>query len=460
MFKKDIKILIRFLLLVFTTIVVSISGNDILGNILYPILLYAYYKSKNEPFWLVFFMTTTDGFMGFLGLYSTILNIIPGLPGIELAQIYILIALLKIRKSKIKTAPFYKNWTTVLFIYTLLLVLVGFGNGLKGDLNIYFKIGKMILPLALIYTTPRLIKSIDQYASLFNLLFVVFLFAFAAQLFTVFTGFSPAANYKVVVEDEVEAGKDLRTFYNPVTTVISLFGALIFQSFRQNYFSKTYLNIIVILCFGMAFLSATRGYIIGFAFAIVAYNIFVKKLELKSLFIAAAVFAVIITISLSFEKINTQIMYSLERTLTLESLAKGDKSADGTLLRLEERGPKVMAVWADSPIFGWGFSNTFFEKKDGHVGNQNLLLHSGIVGMALLYMFFIYVCNQALKIKSDNVNPNPYKTAGKVVPVFLLGWFFIHSTSHQQFTYGELPLVVFPQAIFLAVTNFIVSYKP
>ena len=151
-------------------------------------------------------------------------------------------------------------------MYTLLLLLVGLANGLSGDLNVYFKIGKLILPLALFYTTPRLIKSLDQYASLLKPLFIVFIFAFAAQVFTVVTGFSPAANFAIKPQDELEVGRNLRTYYNPFISIVVLCGALFFLSIKQQkYFTKTYLNIIVILCFGMAFLSATRGCIIAFS---------------------------------------------------------------------------------------------------------------------------------------------------------------------------------------------------
>ncbi len=460
MIKKELKIILQFLFTVFVTIAVTVAGGNTVAIVWYYILLILYTRSKNEPFWLAFFLVTTDGFMGFLGVYSTLLPIVPGLPGIELAQLYIFIAIYKIWKQKIKMRSFYRGWGSLLFIYVILLLAVGIANGLSGDLNVYFKVGKMIFPLALFYTTPRLINSIDKYASLFNILFIVFLFGFAAQLFTVFTGFSPAASYKVEEQHEMEVGKNLRSFYNPFITLVVLCGSLFFAAIKeQKYFTKVYLNLIAILCFGMAFLSATRGWIIGFAFTIIMYNIIVQKLALKNFFFIAIIFMVVFAVSLSFEKINRQIMFSLERTLTLESLAKGDKSADGTLVRLDERAPKVMNAWADNPILGWGFSNTFFDKLDVHVGNQTVLMHSGVIGITLLYSFLIFVCNKLIKHSKDIKVTHPYKRAGLVIPIFIIGWFFIHSTSSLQFAFYGIPLYIMPQAIVLSMANFVVNYK-
>lgn len=462
MLKNSGKELASFFALILLTIIVSVFFSQNFISVAYYVgLLVAYSKSKNESFWLAFFFTSTDGFFGFLGLYSTVLNLIPGLPGIELAQIYILIAIYKIWKSKVKVKVFYGKWTKVMFFYVMILFMTGMFNGLKGDLNIFFRVFKLILPLAMFYTTPRLFTSFKQYASLFNILFFVFLFAFVAQIFTIFTGFSPAANFKAIEQTELEVGRNLRAFYNPTITMICLCGSLFFLSIpKQKFFSNVFLNTVVILCFGMAFLSGTRGYIIGFALTIVSFNILVNKLEAKKLFFLVVMFVLVFSVAMSFERINKQIMFSLERTLTLESLAKGDKTADGTLVRLDERGPVVMAEWEKSPFIGWGFSNVFFEKMDGHVGNQTVLLHSGVIGLGLLLSFMGFVCLRLWALRSRFYSYNPYRKGGTVIVLYLGGWFFIHSTSHQQFAFCGLPLDIFPQATLLALANCIINYKP
>lgn len=460
MFKVIDKKLIRFLFLILLTIIVSIFlAQNFVSTVFYAVILVLYSKSKDESFWLAYFFVTTDGFLGFLGPYSALLNILPGLPGIEISQIYIIIALYKIWKSRKDVKPFYSKWTILLFCYVIILVLVGLAHGLSGDLNLYFKIAKIILPLALFRSTPRLFKSIDQYAELFRLLFVVFIFAFFAQVFTVITGFSPAANFALKQQEELEVGRNLRTIYNPFISIVVLCGSLFFLSIKgQKYFSKSYLNIMAILCFGMAFLSATRGWMIAFTFIIFVFNVFINKLEFKNLMLVISLFVVIFAISLSFERINKQIMFSIERTLTLESLAKGDKTAEGTLVRLDERGPPVMEAWQQSPILGYGFSNIYFAKQDAHVGNLTLMLHSGVIGISLMIMFFVFVINKLRRLKIYQPN-NPYKNGARVIIAVLLGWFFIHSTSGQHFAYFGIPGYIFPQGIVLALANFAVTYK-
>jgi hypothetical protein len=455
------KSLIQFFILLFITTFVSVFfAQSPISSVYYLVLLAMYFKSDNESFWLAFFVTTTDGFVSFLGSYSALVSIIPGLPGIEMAQLYILIAIYKARRNKDSTKPFYSGWTRVLFLYTLILVAIGFANGLEGEAKLYFKIIKMILPMALFYTTPRLITSIDKYASFFNFIFIVFLFGFIAQLFTVFTGYSPSSNFQIEIPEEVEAGKDLRTFYNQKITLLSICGALFFLSMnRQHFFNKIYLNIIVILCFSMAFLSATRGWIISFGFMIVVYNVLINKLELKSLFYIVGLFLILFTVALSFEKVNKQIMFSFERALTLGALAKGDKTADGTLIRLDERAPIVLEAWEESPIFGVGFSNTFFKKVDPHVGNHTVLLHSGVIGFGLLLSFFLYVCNKLMKVRSTANMMNPYKKSGKLLVIVIMGWFFIHSSSGQHFAYYGIPEYIFPQALVLSLANFIIQFR-
>ncbi len=182
-------------------------------------------------------------------------------------------------------------------------------------------------------------------------------------------------------------------------------------------------------------------------------------MEIKNLLLTLSLFFVIFTIALSFEKINKQVMFSIERTLTLESLAKGDKTADGTLVRLDERGPAVIEAWEQNPVFGHGFSNTFFLRQDPHVGNLTVLLHSGIVGMSLMSFFFMFVVSKLVRIKSKGINMNPYKKGGLVIATVLIGWFFIHSTSGQHFAYYGLPMYIFPQAIVLGLANIIITYK-
>jgi hypothetical protein len=335
------------------------------------------------------------------------------------------------------------------------LVVIGVKNGLAGELNIYFRVVKLIMPLLLTFSVPRFITSIDESKKLFDLIFPIFITAFAAQLFTVFTGFSPANNFFLPENQaEMQTAGDLRSFYNPGITLLSLLASLFYLSIKdRKYYTKMFLFVIVGMTFFMSFLSASRGWIICMGLVIILYLIFVEKG--KNLGGVIMLFLLIIAIGMTNEKIRVQTFFAMERFMTLEKLAAGDATAGGTLARLDERGPKVMSAWAQNPIFGCGFSNIYFEEQDGHVGNQNILLHAGIVGFSLLMIFFIYVNAVMFSICRSFNERSKYKNTPLVFIVFFIGYFIIHSSSGQHFGFMGYPNTLYPQAVFLAMSSVI-----
>jgi O-antigen ligase len=314
----------------------------------------------------------------------------------------------------------------------------------------------------LFYTVPRLMKNIKDYEKFFHLIFFVFILGFAAQVVTVYSGFSPAGNFHIFEEEQMEAGKDLRAFYNTAITLLSLFGAIFFLSIKNNSsFPKYYLYAITGMTFFMAFLSATRGWIISIGFIIALFFIIVQKG--KNILSISLLFVLLVVIGMTNSQIRDQITFSMERFMTLEAMAGGDQTANGSLLRLTERGPKVMAFWEQHPVFGWGWSNIYLENNDPHVGNQNILMHSGVVGFSLIILFILFFIIKMFGAYKKLGSQNNYKNSALTFIVFFTGWFFLHSTSGQQFCWGSLPDHIFPQAIFLgmsAVLFNLIKVKP
>ena len=450
----------EFLFFVAVTVVVTYFTSALIATAWYILLLVLYFRSKDEAFWLAFFFVTTDGFMGFLGIYTTVISTIPGLPSIELSQFYIMLTLIKVLSSGVKIRVFYGNWMRGILLYTIFLFLLGIANGLDGESNVYFRIVKMTFPFLLFYTIPRLLTTIKDYENLFCYLFLVLAMAFLAQLNAMFTGFDPQRKYILLnnaddrMRPELEVGRNFRVFYNQAITFFSLFGALYFLVLRKlRSLKDSWLYLMVVLSFAMSFLSATRGYILSSVLIILLFFIFVERLNMKKVVIFSLLFAGFLLVGFSNEKVSTQIQFSLDRLLSLNSLKDGDISAGGTLIRLSERGPAVMKAWSESPILGAGFSNNFFKNNDFHVGNQNILLHAGIVGLALMCAFFFYFLSRMLGCYFNSSKRNPFSSAFPVFVIFLLGWIFIHSTSNQQFAFYGLPNDIFPQAIFLSLAG-------
>jgi hypothetical protein len=189
------------------------------------------------------------------------------------------------------------------------------------------------------------------------------------------------------------------------------------------------------LTFSMAFLSATRGWILSLGLMAFIHFILFQKLTSKTLTaLSIFVFAIIVALIIN-DSFRTQIQFTFERLLTLESLASGDLTADGTLIRLDERGPQVMSVWEENPVFGAGFSDVFLEAQDFHVGNQNILMHAGVVGYILFLGFLGFFVFTLLRRFRYSNHRDPYRLALPTFVILLGGWFFLHSSSQQLFAF-------------------------
>lgn len=441
-----------FLLLTAGTIIATYFTNSIISSFWSLLLLVLYYRSDDEPLWLAFFLVTVDGFLGFMGLYSVTLTILPGLPAIEVSQFYVMLAVIKAFSGRSRQPIFYKKYMQVLGIYLVFLILWGLVMGLTSELNMYMRVLKTSIPFLLIFALPRLMPDLLAYKRFFGIVFIIVLSAFALQVFSLITGIYPAEAF-VSAGEEMEDEEAFRTFYNAISTLIGMFGALMFLSIKgKTGFNTWLLLIVVFVSFMMAVLSATRGWIIAFGFIIFMFALLIQTRDTKKIIQLAVVAAILIFAGSRSGRIRDQVEYSRERLITIESISAGDPTAEGTLHRLDVRGPKVMRVWKESPLFGWGFSDTGFSASDGHVGNQTLLMFSGLTGFLLLNGFFLWFMYMIYLAYNRTPRSAPFRKGYLVFIIFLTGWFIIHSTSSQQFYFNTIPLRVIPQAVFLGMS--------
>jgi hypothetical protein len=424
--------------------------------------LIAYFKSDDEAFWLAYFLVLSDGFFSLLGSWEAVLSVIPGLPAIEVVQFYILLTILKAWKRKDAPPLFFSLQIRVIFIYIIFLVIQGQVIGLSNSLNVQFRIVRYILPLLLFYSIPKLITTEKQFKEILTYLFPIAFVVLATQLFSISMGMAPAQFLGFGSGDneifEVSEDRTYRGFYNFCIVIITLFGALYFLATKNHNFKPLYLSAVVLANFLSAFLSATRGWILGFSLIIILYFVLVGSFKLKQFVTTAIALSVLIFAMTLIPSVQVQVNNAFNRLLTLESMADGDMTAGGTLLRINERGPRVMKKWRESPITGFGFSDDFFRFSDIHVANQNILLHSGIIGAMLMAWFFI-TFNGLLFLRSRKLHPkNPLKRPLLVFNIVFLGWFLIHSSSGQHFTYyqGTNPGIM--QALFFGFGS-IMYYK-
>ena len=97
--------------------------------------------------------------MGFLGSYSAVLNVLPGMPEVEASQFYIILAVYKTFLIKQKTTVFYNRILTLTLLYVIFLVIIGQLFGVRGGLNVNFRIMKLTIPLLLFYAIPNLLRN-------------------------------------------------------------------------------------------------------------------------------------------------------------------------------------------------------------------------------------------------------------------------------------------------------------
>lgn len=436
---------IRFIVLIAIAVWVAHYTVPLLTTLFFLPVLVSYYRSKgNEPFWFAFFFIIQDGVLGYFINFENLVQILPGLPAVEAGQLYIGLTIVKaIRLKEPSPRPFYFNGLFVLLIYLVFLVFQGYAWGVSFELNIQFRIVKFILPLFLLYSIPRLMDAEEQYWQVLSYLFPITFLILFSQVFTIVNGMSPAQFMGIKVESNhlfiVSRDTTYRGFFNDALVLVATFGAYLALGTKENRFPRSYMYMVLISLFLSIFLSATRGWILGFLVVSVGFLLFLSKVRPAQTVKIGVLAVLLVAVLYSLPIIKIQVDNAWDRLMTLQALAEGDLSAGGTLVRLERRSPLVMKRWAESPLTGIGFSNEFFRHSDMHVANQNILLHTGILGALLLFGFLVHFLSVLFFTGVKLPAGHPQKKQLLVFVVFFFGWFLIHSVTSQQFAFYADP---------------------
>lgn len=441
------KKLVLFFILIIAAVVAAHYTTPVVTTIFFVTVLIVYYRSEgNEPFWLAFFLIVQDGIVGYFTNFENLVQILPGLPAVEAGQLYIGVALVKaIRQEQEGFRLFYSRGLQILLIYLFFLVVQGYTWGVSLELNVQFRIVKFILPLFLLYALPRLMDNEKQYWEVLYYLFPITFTVLFAQIFTIQNGRSPAIAWGVQVDAShlfvVSREVAYRGFFNDGLVLITILGSFLALGSKENRFSNSYMYIVIVSLFLSIFLSATRGWILGFLVVALGFLFFVSRIRPAQVLKVTAISIVLAAILYSIPIVMIQVDNAWSRLMTLQALAGGDITAGGTLVRLERRSPLVLKRWAESPLTGIGFSNDFFRHGDMHVANQNILLHTGIIGTVLLFSFFTFFLTKLFSAATALPRGHPQKNQLMVFIIFFVGWFLIHSVTSQQFAFYAQPHV-------------------
>jgi hypothetical protein len=263
-----------------------------------------------------------------------------------------------------------------------------------------------------------------------------------AQIFDLFAGIRIGDFLKggQIIEDYVISAEEeiLRLIYSPYLNIVSLLFTFILLNFREQVLKYGYLGLIMAICFLSIFLSATRGWIVGYVLMISIFMVSYSK-NLRRIFgVIFIIFVFVFTVYTFIPNIQIQTSKVLNRLESLEMVVKGDITAGGTLSRVTVRAPRTWQRFLESPIWGHGISDYYYKYSDAHVGHHNILLQTGLVGY-FLFLYFWFNSNYMIFSVSRNLGPyNKYQPVLSVFFIVFLGFFVIHSTSTQMFGFTEI----------------------
>jgi hypothetical protein len=459
--QKDTLLLIALLAVSF----VSVYYLPLLINrIIFLLILFAAFRTKLEYVYLVWFFIINDApgrlFSG--GAAEDLrIPIYPLAPGIALSfqDLFLLLYLIKFLSLK-KPYPFiFKKEFLYFYLIGFIVIIYSFILGMNADSMI--SNFRSLIPWCLIFIVPAYFFNLEIVLRVTRFIFPFVVLAFISQLFSYITGnyfdyYLRGLKFSSLAVDDM--GYASRSYSAVYLTFYSIIQAFYFYFKRKPALNYNYLGIILFLAFLSIFLTATRGWIIALGFFFTGFFIlfwFSRQGFRIFRLIFLSIFAFIVILTL-FPLVQKQFERSYERLATLEEITEGDVTAGGTLSRLDVRGPRVIEKFKESPVFGWGFSNTYHTFQDSHVGQLNLLLSIGILGYIFVNGLFIHFC---LKIYNLSKKVQIRTIEGKAPLIYLLGLltvFIVHSSSTQFWGYimgfDQLNKIIF-LAFFFASVN-------
>lgn len=428
-----------FIYLYILTVLINYYTPGIIRISFFVAILFLFFKSKNNAFWLAFLscLIYAPGYL----FHPTDANFcLPffGLPGlgrdISYNEIVVIVIFLKsaAQKNRIKVNNIF--WILVLFSFILFIVSFLWGIA---PLKIFRTI-RFLVPYTLLWAIPNLLFNVVKMRVLFNYFLMFTIPVILCQLYVIFFGqhlmflLGGSFGFRNETLNDVtfDSLSDLiRPLYSTHILLLNIFYSLYLILINKNDGKYKYAPLFLILSFLSFLITGTRGYVIASVIMILIFSIInIKKLFLNAQYVFFG-FGLFMILLLS-PGIGAQFRLSLERIFTVQSILEGDKTANGTLKRLTERQPKVLAKAEESLLLGFGFSDDYYKYKDGHVANATLLLNGGVIGVFVFIFFILYLFNKAYQIFLRTK-----RTEVLAIIIGISGFLVVHSTSYMVFSF-------------------------
>lgn len=400
-------------------------------------LLVFFYRSANNPFWIAFFLCLIYA-PGYL-FHNTDPNY--GLPvfgfsglgrDVGYDEVIVIVCFLKALMQK-RRVRFEKGFIAII-VFSLFLFLVSFFWGIS-DLKIFRTI-RFLVPYTLLWSLPNLLYNVRNMKTLFNYFLIFTIPIFVCQLYVFLFGkhimFLLGGSFGILDERLNDMTFDssfdlIRPLYSTHLLLLNVFYSLFLL--LENRQKNRHVPLLLSISFLSFLVTGTRGYVIAASAMIGLFFIMnIRRLKLNLNYVFATVCLILLIVFTPV--LSSQLQLSLDRVFTIQAVLEGDKTANGTLKRLTERQPRVMAKAEESLLVGFGFSDEYYLYKDGHVANATLLLNGGMTGVAVFIFFILYLFKRSVDV---------YFFSGRrevlAVIIGISGFLIVHSTSYMVFSF-------------------------
>jgi O-antigen ligase len=420
--KEFIELLLYLLVAIVLVYLIPAPVNKVIFLGFLPII----WKTKRDYLWLVFFFILEDIpgglFSGGLANDPYRLPLYTIMPGISFSirEIYLMLLFIKVLikpeyRQKLQKNYFSKELSlTGYYLILLLFISALLGMTFDGYKDFY----KLCISLTLFISIPAILRNRENLMKFLNILFPFAIIAILLQVYSLSYGqqliavFKPSAS---IIQGILSGSESTEQWQRPIemahVLLVCFTGSLVFLNKGERFFKPGYLVVINLLSFLGIFLTGTRTWFLALIILYI-YFFLTRMKQMSAGSIRRIIIASVIIIGISFiPVIRNQTSNAWNRLSTLEKFAEGDITAGGTSSRFDVRAPKVMEGFKSSTIIvGAGFSELFYQYRDGHVGYNNILLNAGIIGMILfmgiiakaLFLPYKFSKSKILSIHSKN----------------------------------------------------------
>ena len=461
------KELIRFYSLFALTVFFVYYLPPIFNKAYFILLLVLFWKSKRDYFWFafVFILVGEPGGLFHGSLYTDVHRVplynVTGGISFGFYDLFFITAFAKALNKRRRSSLLLRKPLILLLLYLGFLILISLVIGTSKSTII--SDARIFTAYTLFISIPFLVYRNEDFFKFIHLIFPVVFLVFIGQIYFLLSSrslesFFLGSNTAFVVPIYNKAG-GIQDFIRPssICSAVPVYFCYIYALFfiaKKDYAGdRRYLYVIVSFCFLIMVISATRVWIVMYTATFFLYCFYVSRSMFRLLPLLTGICVVSFSAYLFVPGANYAINNSLKRTHTIVALAKGDVTAEGTLQRIDVRLPRVLEGYKQSPIIGWGITDTFSQYSDYHVGNFNLLLQTGIIGFILFSNLWVTYYKMIFSTSKKISSTNSYKKPLAVLAIGFSGMLILHFTSYQFFGYNGISTSV----IFLIIIYIIIS---